>query len=389
MLRHIMNSKTSFFSLLAYILLIVAPANAQSQSVVKGSVGNSDFHEAYTPSFARDAVHKPVRNIILMIGDGMGLTHVASGMYANRGELTTTNIKTCGYLKTQSYDNFTTDSAAAGTALASGKKTKNGYVGTDPEGRAIESIAEQLAAKGYATGVVTTDYLDGATPAAFYAHQNSRNMSKEILGDLAKSKLTFFAGASSERIDEKRPELWSELDEAGFTVTRSYAGKPESKIGRLAVIPELKNGDLLKESRGDFLPATTKYALEYLSEKSRKGFFVMVEGACIDKGSHSNDFGVIVQEMLDFDRAVEAAIRFAEKDGHTLVIITADHETGGLCLGNSGNIEKGGLSGTFSSTNHTPVIVPLFAYGPYSDMFRGVQDNTDVAKKIMEIFSKR
>lgn len=127
-------------------------------------------------------------------------------------------------------------------------------------------------------------------------------------------------------------------------------------------------------------------AIRYLSERGRKGFFLMVEGARIDKEEHGNDFKGMVEETLDFDKAVEAAIRFAEQDGHTLVIISADHETGAVTLGHC-NPGDGYASGTFASSGHSPIMVPLFAYGPRSREFTGTQENSDVSNKIFSILT--
>jgi alkaline phosphatase len=146
----------------------------------------------------------------------------------------------------------------------------------------------------------------------------------------------------------------------------------------------------MSKGRGDFLPATTTAAIDFLESRSddEKGFFLMVEGARIDKSSHDNDFPSMVKEVLDFDKAVEAAIRFAEKDGRTLVIISADHETGALSL-RSGDPAEGKMKGAFSSGGHTAIPVPLFAYGPCSRNFMGVQENSDVSSKIEEILLNR
>ena len=130
----------------------------------------------------------------------------------------------------------------------------------------------------------------------------------------------------------------------------------------------------------------TRKAIDKLS-KNPNGFFLMVEGARIDKSAHSNDYSAVVREVLDFDKAVEAAIRFAEKDGNTLVIISADHETGALAL-RDGNIKEGKMKAMFVSKGHTPIMVPLFAYGPQSKLFGGVQENSDVSNKILQLLAK-
>lgn len=352
-----------------------------------GSVKNKDYHQSYTPSFENDGTRDQIRNVILMIGDGMGLSHIATAMYANQGSLTITNLRAIGFVRTQSADNFTTDSAASGTAYSTGQKTKNGAIGVDPLGVVIQNLPERLSPLGYFCGVITTDDMDGATPSAFYAHQLERGMSADILGDLPSSKLAFFAGGSQERVQSKRPELFKELSKAGYTVVENVSDSKAASAPKLGILPAAKQTQSFKDGRGDFLPATTAFALPYLASKGGKGFFIMIEGARIDKSSHDNDFKSVVEETLDFDKAVEEAIRFAEKDGHTLVIISADHETGGLSMSSQGNISKGEVGGYFRSGGHSPVMVPLFAYGPGSYMFLGVQENSDVSNKIYQILS--
>lgn len=357
-----------------------------AQEIKKGEFKNTNPQSTYTPSFNTDGIDKPVKNIILMIGDGMGLAHITSGMYSNRGGLTLTNLKTCGFVRTQSADKFTTDSAASGTAFSTGQKTKNGALGVDVNDNPIPNLPEKLDKDGYISGIVTTDNLDGATPAAFFAHQPERGMSKEIWKDISKSKLTFFSAGSYEQFKEQ-PESTQKAIEKEFTIIKEPAANDIRKSKKLGYLPAKSKTASVNNDRGDFLPATTQMAMEYLSDRSTHGFFLMVEGARIDKSAHDNDFQAIVREIIDFDKAIEAAIRFAENDGNTLVIITADHETGALSL-RDGNIEEGLVKGIFVSKGHTPTMVPLFAYGPQSRQFTGVQENNDVCNKIYKLLHK-
>lgn len=373
--------KTSFFVL--FLLLCQA---LPAQETVKGEFKNQNPQSAYVPSFRTDATDAPVKNIILMIGDGMGLAHICSGMYANQGELTLTNLKTCGFVRTQSANKFTTDSAASGTAYSTGKKTKNGALGMDADNRILPNLPEKLAPDGYISGIVTTDNLDGATPAAFFAHQPERGMSKEIWADLAGSKLTFFAAGSHELFEKQAADVQKAIKKE-FTILEELDSKQIGKSRKLGYLPAKSKTASVNENRGDFLPSTTQLAIDYLAKRSTKGFFLMVEGARIDKSAHSNDYQAVVREVLDFDKAVEAAVRFAEKDGNTLVIISADHETGALAL-RDGNIGEGSMKAVFVSKGHTPIMVPLFAYGPQSRLFSGVQENSDVSNKIYQLLHK-
>ena len=365
--------------LLAALVALGVSAQAQNKEVKAAS---GDYYatrqSAYTPSFAADGTNRRVRNVILMIGDGMGVGAVNAALYANGGELTMTNLRTVGFVRTQSADNFTTDSAASGTAYATGQKTNNGYLGMNPAKEVIPNIPELLAPLGYACGVLSTDDLNGATPAAFFAHQPARGMKDEIWADLPGSSL-LFASAGTQATFEGLPFATQEEIRRRYTVVYDPDDDDVEDSERLLYLPKSVNLD-----RGDYLPATTEMAIEYLSERSRKGFFLMVEGARIDKSEHSNDFPGTVQEALDFDKAIEAAVRFAERDGHTLVIISADHETGATILSKA-DPQTGYALGVFASKGHTPMMVPLFAYGPHSREFSGVQENSDVANKILRL----
>ena len=365
--------------LLAALVALGVSAQAQNKEVKAAS---GDYYatrqSAYTPSFAADGTNRRVRNVILLIGDGMGVGAVNAALYANGGELTMTNLRTVGFVRTQSADNFTTDSAASGTAYATGQKTNNGYLGMNPAKEVIPNIPEILAPLGYACGVLSTDDLNGATPAAFFAHQPARGMKDEIWADLPGSSL-LFASAGTQATFEGLPFATQEEIRRRYTVVYDPDDDDVEDSERLLYLPKSVNLD-----RGDYLPATTEMAIEYLSARSKKGFFLMVEGARIDKSEHSNDFPGTVQETLDFDKAIEAAVRFAERDGHTLVIISADHETGATILSKA-DPQTGYALGVFASKGHTPMMVPLFAYGPHSREFSGVQENSDVANKILRL----
>lgn len=277
-------------------------------------------------------------------------------------------------------------SGAAGTAYATGHKTHNGAIGVDINDKPLKNIPEIIDGLGYVSGVITTDGIDGCTPSVFFAHQPERHMSEEIWGDLADARLSFIAGGSHNAFENQEYETRDAIEKR-YKVVSSLDEIPD-KAKRVAYLPEKEEVCSIADGRGDFLPATTEYAIEFLDShpENEKGFFLMVEGARIDKSCHNNDFGTAVLEVLDFDKAVEAAVRFAEKDGNTLVIITADHETGALSLRGKDN-KSGKIKGLFASRGHTPIMVPLFAYGPMSLEFAGVQENTDVNHKIVNLLS--
>ena len=367
-------------------------ANENSTEVAKEkgvSVYSNDFtYTPYTPTFKSDGTTKKIKNVILMIGDGMGMSQAVAAYYANDNALSILSLKNMGYVRTYSASHFTTDSAASGTTYGCGVKTKNGYVGVTPDGEKKANVPEKIDAQGFATGIVTTDNISGATPSSFYAHSSSRNATKEILLQMKDSPLDFFAGGCVTLWNKYAPGEIDNLKKDGWTIINDYKKIGENmQAQRIGLVAYDKDVAPIMNGRGDFLPSTVKQAITYLSQKSKKGFFMMVEGAQIDWGCHNNDSKYAITEVIDFDMAVSEALRFADENGETLVIITADHETGGMTMPN-GDYKTRSVRGVFTTGGHSGVMVPIYAYGPYSQLFRGVQENTDVHHKIIEILSK-
>ena len=342
------------------------------QRLPKREYKNLVTAEVYRPNFKSDEKPSKVKNIILLIGDGNGLTQISATALANNGELSLTQFKNMGLLKTQSSDDFTTDSAGSATAMATGKKAPNRAIGVDLKGRRLANITEVLSKNKFATGILTTDEITGATPAAFYAHQKDRSMSEAIHADLLNSQLSVFIA--------KKPE--SELfksDFARFSILESLAALEGSKKDRVGYFFPKEN---TLEDVPENLAGALKSTLQFLSRKNQP-FFLMVEGAKIDSNGHANDIGGIIREGLAFDSAIAEALRFADTDENTLVIVTADHETGGLTIP-QGNVAANQVEGDFTTDDHTGVMVPIFAYGPKSNEFRGVYDNHLVFLKILK-----
>ncbi|MBU2997319.1 alkaline phosphatase [Cellulophaga baltica] len=334
--------------------------------------------EIYKPNFSIDQRRKKIENIILLIGDGNGLSQISAATLANNGELTLTQLKSIGFIKTQAADDFTTDSAAAGTAIATGIKTNNRAIGTDVNGKAIKNIAEVLFDKGYKTGVITTDEITGATPAAFYAHQTDRSMVDEIANDLTKSKLHFFAGGGASIFEES-----SLLNKFKLLPLNEVKSTTSSRVGVFFSEHEVPS---IIDGRKNLLSEATVAGINFLS-KDKKPFFLMVEGAQIDSFGHHNNTEGIVTETIDFDTAITEAIKFADYNKETLVIITADHETSGFSV-SSGDIDTHTIEGDFITYDHTATMVPVFAYGPYSQEFQGVYENNELFSKILKVVNK-
>ena len=371
--------------LLTLALAVAMPLGAQT--IVNGSIKSVPRQGSYQPTFKSDGANKKPLNIILMIGDGTGLAQIASGYFANNNQLTVMNLKHLGLVTTRSATDFTTDSAASGTAYACGIKTFNYAIGVDLAKNPAPNIPEIVAKKGIVSGVVSTDALDGATPAAFFAHQPNRGMANEIWADLPESELIFFAAGDKERF-ESRPDSTQKAVKEVFTVVDNLNDPAYAKVARLGYLPTKVEAGNIVDGRTDFLPKSARYAMDFLKDHSnrKKGFFLMVEGARIDKACHANQFESMVKEMLDFDKAIAEAIKFADEDGNTLVIISADHETGGLAVA-EGNPTRGEASGNYVYTWHSAIPVPLFAYGPHAQDFMGVQGNEEVGQKIINLLT--
>lgn len=350
---------------------------------------NTEFYEPYVPKngsvFPKN---KRTKNVILLIGDGMGLSQIYAGYTANKGRLNMFNIPTEGFSVTSSADSYITDSAAGGTAMASGHKTNNRFIGADEKGNPLESITEKLAKKNYKTAIISCGDITDATPAAFYAHQSDRSYNGAIAEDFLSNPSDILIGGGPNEFKSRKDgkNLVELLQKKGYTFSDKFSSLDTISNNRFVVLEDAavvsrKNG------RGDFLAKSLLKATTTFS-KSPNPFFIMAEGAQIDYGGHSNNVEYVVRELLDFDRLVGQAMEFVDKNPETLLIVTADHETGGLSL-IDGSIEKGYVHGSFSTNDHTAVTVPVFAYGPGAQNFMGVYQNIEIYNKIMQLLSKK
>lgn len=326
------------------------------------------------------------KNIILLIGDGMGLPQVYAAMSASRDNLNITRMPNTALVKTFSVDDYITDSAAAGTAMACGVKTNNGMLGMLPDKSSVKSILHISEDHGLATGIVVSCDVTHATPAAFIASVESRKMAQEIALQYLDSGVDVFVGGGRENFNERADSLnlIDSLLFRNYQVVNTIPAMMEVTSGKLAGILYPAHPPKYSEGRGDMLSIATSKAIELLVQNP-KGFFLMVEGSQIDWAGHDNDIKYMLDETLDFDMAVGVALDFAEKNGETLVIVTADHETGGFTnLG--GNFLSGEAFGKFSTGEHSGTLVPLFTYGPGADGFEGILDNTEIFKLMIKLF---
>lgn len=332
------------------------------------------------------AQEKAVKNVIFMIGDGMGLSQIYTAMVKNGGALNIESMHTIGFSKTYSANHFTTDSGAGGTALACGVKSNNGMIGMSADSIPQLSIMEYAKKAGLATGIVVSCNLTHATPASFVAHQISRKMTEEIAADYLKSDIDVFIGGGKDEFEKRKDKrnLSIELKEKDYQLIYKLEELDKIKTGKVAALLADNHPPKQTEGRGEMLAISTQKALELLSQNN-KGFFLMVEGSQIDWGSHKNDIDYVVSEMLDFDKAIGIALNFVAKNEQTLLIVTADHECGGLTLP-EGNIAKNELEAKFSTFEHTGTPVPVFSKGLGEAEFTGFMENTDFYKKLVQLY---
>lgn len=325
-----------------------------------------------------------IDNVIIMIGDGMGWNHLYATQNKHNVKLEMLErTEYHGFSRTRSASDVVTDSAAGGTALSTGGRTMNGYVGvypTDP----LEvigtpaSITEVAMTRGMSTGVVTSDAVTGATPSAFSAHERDRDMSAELFADQVASDIDL---------------IWGAIDE-GTVTKEACAANNKEYVSSLSEVQALEAG---QKSIGQFhcdtmwqgldngdqptLSELTVEAIDILDD-DEDGFFLMVEGAHIDKCSHSKDADGAMTAVLEFDRAISKAIDFAEKDGHTLIVITADHETGAVTPNGDGTY-------TWTSGSHSAADVPVLVYGCDSFIEDGATiDNIDIPTRAAAFMTK-
>ena len=339
-------------------------------------------------SLAAQTSAEGVRNVIYLIGDGMGLAQVSMLKIENGYEPTAFDrAEGVALISTYSANNRVTDSAAAGTALATGGKTNNSVLGLDSEGNALHSMMERAAERDMATGLAVVTYLQHATPAAFYAHVGNRGETEAITRDMLSSGIDVMLGGGWRNLQKPCDEGGTYAEafaRRGYRVVQSLDEAEEVSSGRLLCAVDEKEFDGFAVSeRGDFLPRASRKAMELLEGIAGErggGFLLMIEGSLIDGACHGNDAERLLAEMRDFDRTVAAAMDFADRTPGTLVVVTADHETGGLTIP-SGNADftraESGIDYRFSTKGHTGMLVPVYLYGAGADAIRGVMDNTE------------
>jgi alkaline phosphatase len=378
-------------------------------------------------SSSKKATHP--KYVFLFIGDGMGLSHVSMAeayLSTQKGQISNESISftrfpVIGLVTTYSANSYITCSSAAGTAMSTGTKTNNYMLGVDPKGNKLRSISYKIHEKGIPVGIASSVTIDHATPGAFYASSTSRTNYYEIAEQLPKTGFEFFGGGGfvqprGEKGDQQN--IYELISKAGYKIIRGQENlKNKTQKDKVVFLQrEGKEGDLpyaLDRKPGDLsLKEVVAAGIEHLY--GNKGFFMMAEGGKIDWAAHSNDGKADILEVLDFADAIEVAYQFYLKHPEeTLIIVTADHETGGVSLGrekgytlslkeldpqtrsiDSDKSQKEQIKELnnkanigWTTTSHSGTMVPIYSIGAGSQEFSGRMDNTDIPRKITKLLN--
>ena len=343
-----------------------------------------------------EKVPPKAKNVILLIGDGTGLSQISSAFYFKKTKPNYARLKHIGLINTSSSREDITDSAAGATAFAAGIKTYNGAIGVADDSTEVKNLVEIVSLQQIKTGVISTSSIQHATPASFYAHAINRGLYEDIAADMVVSDIDFFAGGGTKFFNKRKDEknLLEELKVKGFGIDTTALGdfKEIKKYSKMAYLLAEEHMDPVAKGRGDYLSKATELGIQFLNKDAdNSNFFIMIEGSQVDWGGHGNDAQYLISELNDFDDAIGKALDFAEKDGNTLVIVTGDHETGGFTLASTIKKTEDGksysdyseITGTFSTKGHSATLIPVFAYGPGAEAFSGIYENTEIFYKIL------
>ena len=390
-------------AIVALWIPLSSPAAEKDSGDVLAKVDSNDISFYQRPSSTESYPNvggANVSNVIFLIGDGMGLGQVALARIKTvgvDGKLNMERLPICGLARTHSGDNLVTDSAAAGTALACGVKTRNKMIGMTSDGTPYRTILEAAKAKGMATGLVVTSTISHATPASFASHVKSRDSEDVIAEQLIAAEVNVLLGGGRKFFLPTSEPGGARKDGKNLIVAARQAGY--ACIGTADELQSVQSPYVLGLFSASHMATVSpepplvvmvKKAIGLLEDKRtdwfvpKRGFFLMVEGSQIDFACHANDAPGCVRQTLLFDQAVEVAMEFALKDKHTLVLVTADHETGGLTIP-SGNLRGTNAKAAWSTKGHTATPVPVYAFGPRAEAFAGVYDNTELPKKLAQL----
>ena len=360
------------FPLLVIILFFISACDSIKTETIE--IGSKETQHLKIKDFPGSLKAK---NVILVVGDGTGLNQITASRLAIGGpdhKLSIDQLPHQGISLTHSFDDIYTDSAAAATAWATGFKTKNKYLSINAEKKKLKTILEMLDSKGYLSGIVATSSVTHATPAAFYSHIDSRYKEIEIANQLVNSSVNISLGGGQEFFD------LDELKKTHHLLTNKESLK-KNFITSKRIIGLFDKDGIVRSPDKPSQREMTDFALEQLKNNKCSGFFLMTEGSQIDWAAHDNNIVKMIEEFKDFDETIMDLINFVTEDQETLLIITADHETGGLKILNQKN---GFALIQWGTGSHTSEPVGVYAYGPGAELFNGMMDNTDIHHKILE-----
>lgn len=337
------------------------------------------------------ATDQAPRNVILVLGDGMGLGHLSAGsalVVGPAGGLAVESAPVVGLVRTWAADALVTDSAAAASAMATGLKTPEHSVSLQADGSTPRTLFEAAAARGMGTGFVTTSGMVDATPAAFLTHAGHRDEYRTILEQLLASDATVLIGGDYQRYPKARRqpdylELVREAESAAdprFTVVRDPASLATAPAPLLALLPARPGS---RSAHGPPLAESTRRALALLGDPAA-GFLLVVEHEETDEAAHDNDVDGVVAAMVELDEALRVILEVAAARGDTLVVVTADHDTAGMAVAD-GDFDDGIAELRWLDDGHLATWVPLFAFGPGAPRFAGVLDNTEIGRRLAEL----
>ncbi len=378
-----MHIKKVIFSL----SLVLATSSVSAQSVNQQSY---TFDKPYKVKKVNAPRGKKVKNVILMIGDGMSLMHIQAAWTCNRGHLWLENAQFTGLSKTPATNRLITDSGSGGTSLATGYKTRYHAVGVDEDGNKLKSLVDYAKEAGKSAGVAVTCRLWDATPCDFLSHNIDRDNEQELIAEMANSPVDYVFGGGAKFFTNRKDgrNIFKELEKKGYKVFTSRKDletiSKEKGNSKVYCVP-FEVDTPLPDERGDLLARASIAGMNLLNQ-NKNGFFMMVEGSQLDDYGHFNQLDMLMKETLDFDQTFGSIIKWAAEDGETLVVVTADHETGGMTV-LGGDYKEGRVEVNFSTKNHSGTMVPVYAFGPGSENFSGFMDNTDICWKIKALMN--
>ncbi len=334
----------------------------------------------------------PIKNVIFIIGDGTGLAQLYSGqlnLVGKNGRLHIQRMPVSGIVNTHAANRLITDSAAGATAYSCGAKTNNGMIGYLPNGEHCKTALELAQDQGKSTGLVATSTITHATPASYAAHIDSRAKQAEIAAQYLNSGVDVFLGGGKEYFIPQSEEGSRREDDRNLI--KEFTANGYAFVDKANTLESEKSDHLLglfshagmpSKNRTPTLAEMSTKAIDVLS-KNENGFFLMIEGSQIDWAGHDNNSEYAMREVADFDAMIEAVVKFAMENGETLVVVTADHETGGMTLQSSANENE--MTIAWTTGYHTGIPVPLMAFGPHAIEFTGWHDNTEVGRLVTRL----